>query len=120
MNRGPSHAQGRVTHRGARDRPQGRLPTLTTPCLGHRMIHKGTIRAAAEDMEARHLAVAVATKEFDEGAIIARRRLGALKEPSDRIDEVIHGFSIRSFQLSFRNPQSRVGLDVDAFHQEEL
>jgi hypothetical protein len=84
------------------------------------MIHEGTIGAAAEGVEARHLAVAVAAKEFDESAIIAGRRLGALEEPSDRIDKVIHGFSIRSFQLSFRNPPSRVGLDVAAFHQEEL
>ena len=84
------------------------------------MIHEGTIGAAAKDVEARHLAIAVAAKEFDEGAIIARWRLGALQEPPDRIDKVSHGFSIRSFQLSFRNPPSRVGLDLEAFHQEEL
>jgi hypothetical protein len=84
------------------------------------MIDEGTIGAAAKGVEARHLAIAVTAKELDESAIITGRRLGALQEPSDRIDKAIHGFSIRSFQLSFRNPQSRMGLDVEAFHQEAL
>jgi hypothetical protein len=59
----------------------GALPAFAAAGLRHTPILERTARAATERVEARDLAIAVASEKLDESAGVARRRLGAVQEP---------------------------------------
>jgi hypothetical protein len=66
-------------------RHEGALVALAVADVGHGAILEWAVGAAAERLEARYLAIAVAAEELDEGAVIVTRPLRAGKLPAQAV-----------------------------------
>ena len=85
-----SGSQRRIADRRLVDAAIGALPGRARPGRWDGAILMQPIRAAAEGMQPRHLAIAIAAEELDKGAAIAHRRRRSTQAVAQASPDRIH------------------------------